>query len=711
MATAVVEQPKVISAKWRKLLLLVPGYDAIATAGRCEFDPKAANNAVEFIETMLTHYKGPKGGQLFLLEPWEKAIVGNLFGWKRPDGTRRYREAFIYVPRKNGKALAVDTPIPTPTGWKAIGDLIVGDVVFDADGQQTDVIAAHDVMLDRRCYQMSFSDGTSIVCDAEHLWETNTRTDQDQSSVKTTEAIYHTLLTRDVNEALRVNHSIPVTGRDVSHYQIIAVDPVESVPVRCITVANERGMFLAGRGMVPTHNSALAAAIILLIAFQDKEPGAELYSAASSSDQALMVYEQAWGMVEQESELSSRCTIYKATKTILQEGKWYYKAISSDAGKSHGKNVHAAIIDELHEQPNRDLVDAFQTSTGARRQPLIIYITTADYDRVSICNEKYDYAVRVRDRVLDNEKFFPAIYEADRDDDWTDPKVWAKANPNLGVSVSLEYLEGECKKAQEIPAYENTFRRLHLCQRTQQDTRAIPMEQWRHCGYNADPVIWRVKMLQELLGKQCAGGLDLGSVSDLTALVLLFGDDIAGYDVLPFFWCPEDTAEQRSRRDGVDYVQWGNAGFITLTSGNETDYTVVRRDINRLASQYGIYMLAVDRLFQGAQLCQNLGQDGMELEVFGQGYVSMAAPTRAILELLRGGRLRHGNNPVLSWMAANAATESDGGPAETVLKFSKKKSTEKIDGIIAMTMARGVAKEGGSQSVYDRENRGFTVIG
>lgn len=549
-ATTVVRPARKVSAKWRKLLLLVPGYDCFETAGDCWFDEATANKAINFIENCLSHVKGHTGP--FLLESWEKAIVGNLFGWKRPDGTRRYREAFIYVPRKNGK-------------------------------------------------------------------------------------------------------------------------------------------------------SALCAAIILTIAFLDKENGAELYSAAATSEQASMVYDQARGMVEQEPALADECTIYKATKTILKQGHWYYKAVSSDTGKNHGKNVHAAIIDELHEQPDRDLVDAFQTSTGARKQPLIIYITTADYNRVSICNEKYDYAVKVRDQELKNEKFLPVIYEADMDDDWTSPKVWAKANPNLGVSVSLEYLEGECKKAREIPAYENTFRRLHLCQRTQQDVRAIPMEQWDRCGYDAEPREWRARMLSTLTKQKCIGGLDLGSVSDLTSLVLLFGDAANGYDAIPFFWCPAATADIRSRRDGVDYTQWGRAGFINLTDGNETDYEVIRREIGRLGDQYGIEDIAADRLFQGAQICQGLAQDGFNITAFGQGYVMMASPTRTVLELIAGGKLRHGNNPVLRWMAQNAATESEGGPGDAVLKFSKRKSTEKIDGIISLTMAVGksAASEGRRSSYYE----------
>jgi phage terminase large subunit-like protein len=168
---------------------------------------------------------------------------------------------------------------------------------------------------------------------------------------------------------------------------------------------------------------------------------------------------------------------------------------------------------------------------------------------------------------------------------------------------------------------------------------------------------------------------------------LLFGDDAEGYDLIPFFWCPSLTADQRSRNDGVPYVAWAKAGYITLTDGDETDYQQIRQDVNGLRSEYDIREIAADRLFQGAQLCQDLIRDGLNVKEHGQGYVSMAAPTRRFLELVGSGKLRHGANPVLRWMALNASTEEDKGAGETVLKFSKRKSTEKIDGLVAGCMA------------------------
>jgi phage terminase large subunit-like protein len=467
----------------------------------------------------------------------------------------------------------------------------------------------------------------------------------------------------------------------------------------------------------------MAAGIGLYVFFCDNEPGAQCFIAAGEREQAGQLFRHAKGMVQQEPLLNSRCRIYggnaaagQSKSLVREEDGSFLRVIAADAETQHGGNTHLAIIDELHVQPNRDLVDVLRTSMSSqnRRQPLLIYITTADFARESICNEIHTRACKVRDGIVSDPAFLPVVYEAARDDDWTSEEVWRAANPNLGVSKSLDYMRRECKLAQENPAQENTFTRLDLNIRTEQDCRVIPMDQWEKCGYAVDPVAWRKQMLVELMGRQCTAGLDLGSVSDLTALALLFGDDDEGYDVLPFFWTPEHNAHERERKDSVPYLAWVRQGFLTMNDGNETDYQLVRREINELGERYGIEIIAADRLFQGFQFCQDLIRDGFNVEAFGQGYVSMAAPTRRFLELVAAGKLRHGNNPVLRWMASNAATEQENAGNGDVLKFSKRKSPEKIDGIISTTMALGMRMKSdlsGNRSIYDRESRGFIEIG
>ena len=458
---------------------------------------------------------------------------------------------------------------------------------------------------------------------------------------------------------------------------------------------------------VPRKNgkTPLCAGIILYCLFEDGEPGAEIYGAASEYKQASLVFTHAWGMVRQEPSLSGRCKIFKGQSKAIEVGLpgdidyGIYRVVCSDADPAHGFLTHVGVVDELHKQPNSDLVDALWTSTAGRRQPLILYITTSDFEREgSICNEKEDYAIKVRDGIIDEPTFLPVIYKADFNDDWTDEKVWEKANPNIDVSVKREYLRKACKRAQESPTFENEFKRLHLNIRTQQDVCWIPMDKWDVCAGLVD--------VEALRGCECYGGLDLSSTKDITALVLAFGKEDKVL-LLPKFWIPRDGAKERQNRDGVPYLTWANLGLITLTDGNAVDFDIVRRDINVLNGIYKIKDLAIDRLFNAAQLTTQLMGDGIDVVPFGQGFASMSAPSKEFEIMILGQRLIHGGNPILRWMASNVAAELD---AAGNIKPSKKKSKEKIDGIVAaiMAIARLSANCAQKESIY--ETRGILTF-
>jgi phage terminase large subunit-like protein len=567
-------EPDRIPKRWLEVLRRIPAYDPLRDAAGYRFDPAAAELAIAFFAECLQHVEGDLAGQPFVLEPWEEAIIANLFGWYGIDRlgrvVRRYREVFLYVPRKNGK---------TP----------------------------------------------------------------------------------------------------------------------------------------------LVAGIGLTVLFTDEEAGQQNYLAAADREQAALAFRHAKGMVEREPELKARCKIFggnaqagQSRSIFRPDTGSFLRVIPADAATQHGGNTHLAIIDELHTQPNRDLVDVLRTSMASanRKQPLFIYVTTADVVRPSICNEVYDYACHVRDGIIDNPRFLPVIYETKPDDDWKDPKVWAQANPNLGVSVSVDYLEAECKRAQENPAQENVYKRLHLNLRTEQSVRAVPMDKWDACAAGVDdPKAWRANMLAKVAGKPCFAGLDLGNISDLTALVRLWelptdeNQDHSTWLAIPDFWVPRDTARLRERRDRVPYEQWIRDGWIRPTEGDVTDYDQIRADVNEIFAATWVQKLAVDRLFQGVQLCTQLMSDGIPLDSFGQGFFSMAAPTKTFLEIVKQLRLLHGKHPVLRWMAANLATRSD--PAGC-LKPDKEKSADKIDGIVALIMSLGLAIKAAAGSVYDE--RGVEVI-
>jgi phage terminase large subunit-like protein len=274
--------------------------------------------------------------------------------------------------------------------------------------------------------------------------------------------------------------------------------------------------------------------------------------------------------------------------------------------------------------------------------------------------------------------FLPAIYAAPQDSDWKDERTWAKANPNLGISVRLDFLRSECARAVEMPAYENTFRQLYLNQWTEQDTRWLRMDHWAQ-GNKPCPV--------SLEGRDCWAGLDLATTFDTTAFVLLFPLEDGTYWVEPHFWIPEENAHQRERRDKVPYLTWHRQGHINMTQGNVTDFDQVRADINALAKKYRIRGVGLDP-WNSAQLGQQLQGDGLPMQQFRQGYGSLSSPSRQLENWVVSGRLLHGGHPTLTWQAGNVAIQTDSAAGN--IKPSKARSTERIDGIVSLVMAIGL---------------------
>jgi len=455
---------------------------------------------------------------------------------------------------------------------------------------------------------------------------------------------------------------------------------------------------------IPRKNgkSTLAAGIALYLLFADGEPGAEIYSAAADRDQAAIVFGEAQRMVEASPALDRMAEIYKRAIYVPSTHS-VYRVLSADAYTKHGLNAHGVIFDELHAQPTRELWDTLTTAVGSRRQPLIIALTTAGWDHNSICWEEHEYARQVAEGIIEDDALLPIIYAADPDDDWRSEATWAKANPNLGISVKLDYLRQEARRAELSPAYLNTFLRLHLNIWTQQESRWIPMDAWDAC---AEPPI-NPRMLE---GQICYGGLDLASTSDIAALVLDFppedGEEGGRHIWLPFFWIPEENLMERARRDRVPYDLWLRQGLLRATPGNAIDYEAIIRDIEELAERYRIAEIAFDR-WGAFQISNRLQAMGLTMIAFGQGYRSMSPPAKELLRLILDGRLAHGGHPILRWMADNVVVVQD---AAGNIKPDKRKSRERIDGIVAGIMALDRAmRHGGRQpSVYER--RGLRTL-
>lgn len=449
---------------------------------------------------------------------------------------------------------------------------------------------------------------------------------------------------------------------------------------------------------VPRGNgkSTFAAGLALLLLAVDGEKSAKVYSAAAEKGQAAIVFETAEKMVAASPILSKRIKPYRNKTMTYEETGSRYIVLSADAYSKHGLNPHGIVFDELHAQPNRELYDVLNTAMGKRRQPLMIMITTAGYDRNSVCWEQHEYALKVQDGKVVDPTFLSAIWAAGKDDDWTCPDTWRKANPNYGVSVREEFLRQECATAMASPAYQNTFRRLYLNQWTQQESRWLDMAAWDACGEPAP----------DLAGRSCYGGLDLASTTDIAAFVLAFpAVDGEPVRLLPFFWIPEDNMRERSLRDRVPYDAWVRDGLVFATPGNVIDYGAIEAFIVGLAEKYNIKEIAFDR-WGATQISQNLTGADLTMVQMGQGYASMTAPTKEMGRLVLAGKLAHGGNPVLRWMADNVTVEQD---AAGNIKPSKAKSREKIDGIVAAIMALDRAtRHDPEESVY--ESRGIRTI-
>ncbi|MHC1731983.1 MAG: terminase large subunit [Bacteroidales bacterium] len=456
---------------------------------------------------------------------------------------------------------------------------------------------------------------------------------------------------------------------------------------------------------IPKKNgkSELAATVALLMTCGDNEWGAEVYGCASDRQQASIVFDVAVDMVDQCPALKKRIKpVMSVKRLVYKPTNSFYQVLSAEAYTKHGLNVHAVVFDELHAQPNRDLFDVMTKGSGdARLQPLFFLITTAGTDRNSICFEQHQKAVDVLEGRKIDPTFYPVIYGIEDDSDWGLEKNWYRANPSLGHTIDIEKVRNAYNSAKENPAEENIFRQLRLNQWVKQSTRWMQMEKWDACDESIDDI-------EQLDGRECYGGLDLSSTTDITAFVLVFPprNEEEKFIVMPYFWIPEDNLKLRVRRDHVPYDIWEKQGYVKTTEGNVVHYGFIEAFIEELGTKFNIKEIAFDR-WGAVQMVQNLEGMGFTVVPFGQGYKDMSPPSKELMKLTLEKKISHGRNPVLRWMMDNIFVKTD--PAGNV-KPDKEKSTEKIDGAVALIMAldRAIRNRGQNSSVYDE--RGLILL-
>jgi phage terminase large subunit-like protein len=452
---------------------------------------------------------------------------------------------------------------------------------------------------------------------------------------------------------------------------------------------------------VPRKNgkSELAAGVALLLLFADGEEGAEIYGAALDRDQALAVFNVAAQMVRKNPTLLKNCKIIDSQKRIVRHDKGsFYRTIPADAGGAHSFNASGIIFDEVHNQRTRDLWDVLDTSTGARSQPLTFAITTAGYDRNSICWELHEYASQVLSGTIDDPTFFTYIRSAPEEADWRDEKVWTDANPALGDFRSLDEMRAKAVKAEHSPAYQNTFRRLYLNQWTQQSDRWIDLSLW---DANA-------RTLEDWRGREAYGALDLSTVRDLASwtMVLPQPNDPLGIDVIARFWTPESRLTDSGNRYRAQYQMWAEQGWLTVTPGNATDYDFIMEQVLEDARLYQLHDLGIDP-WQGHHVGMKLQDAGLTVVEMRQGFQTFAAPMNELMRRLLALKVNHGGNPILRAMADGLTVKQD--PAGN-LKPDKSTSQFPNDGIVTLVMAIGRLLEAMKKGPSIYEERGVVAV-
>jgi len=420
--------------------------------------------------------------------------------------------------------------------------------------------------------------------------------------------------------------------------------------------------------------TALSAGIGLYMLFADGESRPEVYSAATVKDQARICFSDAVEIVKA-TDLKNYLTTYR--NSIVYELKGgMMKPLSSDYGTHDGLNPSCGIIDEFHAHKDSGMFDVIKSAFGARKQPLMFIITTAGFNKAGACYAYRDNVIKILRGINEDDTLFGIIYTMDANEEWDNPQMWIKSNPNLGVSLFPNYLEDQVNDAKNRPEAVRNVMTKNVNLWVDAEKTWILDDAWMKCVGTTE--------IEDLRGCECWGGLDLSNVSDITAFVLIFHENDK-FQLLPFFWIPEEKMLEKIRKENINYDLWVKAGFVKVTSGNVLDYEFVKADILQIVEIYDLQSSAYDR-WNSSQTIIDLQNEGMECNPFGQGYGSMSAPSKEFEKLVLSEKIEHFGNPVLRWMLSSTLIKTD--PAGNI-KPDKEKSVQKIDGIVASIMALG----------------------
>jgi len=452
--------------------------------------------------------------------------------------------------------------------------------------------------------------------------------------------------------------------------------------------------------------SPLAAGVGMLGLVADNEPRAEIYSAATKKDQAMILFRDAVAMVDQSPELSKRLQ-----KSGTGERCWnlaymaqgaFFRPISSDDGQS-GPRPHIGLIDELHEHKTNTVVEMMRAGTKSRRQAMIFMITNAGHNRMGPCWGYHEYGAKVASGEVEDDAFFPYVCSLDEQDDpFADESCWPKANPSLQDAdlPGMKYIREQVVEAKGMPSKEAIVRRLNFCQWTDAESPWISGEVWRGAQRDFD---W-----QDLRGRRAVAGLDLSSTTDLTGMVFLVEPIEAGepWLLVPFAWLPDVELQRKADTDRVPYIQWRAEGYLDTTPGRAISKRVILQKLSAMCDFFEIVAVGYDR-WRIEDLMALAADDGIslpEMKPVGQGYKDFSPALETFERMLLNGEIAHPGHKVMDWCMSNAVIEQDGAENR---KLSKEKATGRIDLAVAAVMAAGLVNQ---QLVSDEITQGFVEL-
>lgn len=442
--------------------------------------------------------------------------------------------------------------------------------------------------------------------------------------------------------------------------------------------------------------SALTSGVSLYCLTCDGEVGPQVKTAATTGGQARIVFDVAWKMAKATPEL---CEVFgleiMANAVVCHKNNGSIAPINAKSSTQDGLNPHLTVIDELHAHKDRSLFDVLRSATGARKNPLGWYITTAGYNSQGVCYEQRDYLCKILQGVIDDDTYFGVVYSLDEGDDPYNEDVWAKANPNLHVSVDIEKLRSYAKQAKNSPASAGEFKtkRLNLWQNSHSTW--LSMEQWKACG---DTKL----RIDDFVG--CPGWLavDLADTNDVAALVVVFDRD-GMLHAFSRFYLPEDLVEICAHRTTTHYKVWADDGFITTTEGNFIDHNAIEDDIRAICGEHQIEKIRLEH-YGSAQIAANLMSDGLPVEIIHKKPDTYSEPSKLLEAWVEINKFRFDGNPVLTWMASNCVVDRRVN-GSILPKKEHRDSPKKIDGIDALIMAIGGSMTGDGRSVYAGDDR------